>query len=74
MNSAIELNNLIVQRDAQIKNMGHLKLAMGLLEQEIARVGEGSMLAQPVIEALKYIGQIYDEMYSDLQHLNQLIQ
>ena len=28
MNSAIELNNLIVQRDAQIKNMGHLKLVM----------------------------------------------
>ena len=81
MNAAIELNNLIVQRDAQIKNMDHLKLVMGLLEQEIARVGEGSMLARPVIEAalctglrsLKYIGQLYDEMYSDLQHLNQLL-
>ena len=53
--------------------MDHLKLVMGLLEQEIARVGEGSMLARPVIEALKYIGQLYDEMYSDLQHLNQLL-
>ena len=69
----MDLNTLITQRDIQIRNMGHLRLAMGLLEAEIGRLGESTLLAQPVIEALEYIGNMYDEMSQDLRELNRMI-
>ena len=69
----LELNNLIVERDNQIRNMRHFELVMSMLESRINRLGETSIRSQQYIQALNYFGQIYDDMYLDLQEIERRI-
>jgi len=78
MDSLNRINNLEQEKTALVRDildhhqtLNHYEIMMEILENEINRLGENSARAQPIIEALEFFGNWYDEIKEDTRRMTQ---